>query len=193
MNKSLLTASCTTLLISFIFTPLSAQIELEATYTGRPAGNLLGLTVSNLTTKCDFTNDGIPEIFLMKSDPQGSTSLAIVNAADYTVWRFIPELGDEVVLTFAEATVIGCSELDGNKTFTDIILAEKKGRRFINPIVIDVDGVILWDGTSKTLLGIAQMDADVCEEIIASDPILQQIEIHGKKDTTNTNVQFQRR
>lgn len=193
MNKSLSIIFCTILVISFNFAHLFAQIELEAVYTGRPAGNLLGLTVSNLTTKCDFTNDGIPELMFMKKDPQGSTALAIVDAADYTIWRFIPEVGDEVVLTFANATVIGCSELDGNKTFTDIILAEKQGRRFVNPIVMDVDGVVLWDGSSKTLLGIAQMDADVCEEIIASDPIAQQIEVHGKKDTTNTNLQFQRR
>lgn len=192
MNKSLAFTFCIGIILCFCFTPLYAQIELEAIYAGKPGGNFGGLGVANLMTNCDFTNDGRPEMFFVKTDAQGTTSLAIVDAADYTVWRFLPEINDEVLVNFAKAKVIGCSELDGNKTFTDLILAEKQGRRFVNPVVIDVDGAVLWDGTSKTLLGIAQMDADVCEEIIASDPIAQQIEVHGKKDTTNTNSQIQK-
>ena len=173
---------CATLLLACGSTDLFAQIALKQTIPGAPTQNFT-VQIDGKGFQ-DITGDGKPDIAFFKTDPQGQVSLAIVDAADYTVWRLI-QLDGEVDIVIPntnglKAMVIGFFELDGSNGTKEIVLAQKQGRRFVNPIVIDVEGKVLWDGSSKTLIGIDHMDGDVCEEIVASDPSVPHIEVWGE-------------
>ena len=47
--------------------------------------------------------------------------------------------------------------------------------------MIDINGAVLFDGSNKELLTIADMDGDNCEEIVVSNPAVPQVEIWGEK------------
>lgn len=192
MNKSSLAIFFATLMALAFSTTLMAQLELEQTIPGVPTRDFIfEIHGFNFPDRLDFNGDGVAEISLFKTDPQGNVLLAIQDGADPSNRWWLPEPDDEVVLDFKKATVIGYSELDGDKDFKEIILAQKKGQRFVNPIVMDITGAVIMDGTSNTLLGIMQMDGDICEEIVLSNPDVPQIEVYGKQDSPSTSVQWQ--
>lgn len=174
MKKYLLLSLAAYLLLLSVGEAL-AQIELEGAFPGKAAN---GYTAPPIGTRMDFTGDGVPDMVFI---PPDFPVLIIHDGAEPTIQWFIPEVDDTVIITFAKATVIGYFELDGSNSFKEIILAEKKGQRFINPIVIDINGTVLWDGSGKELLTIANMDGDTCDEIVAGNPAVPQVEIWGEK------------
>lgn len=60
-------------------------------------------------------------------------------------------------------------------------MPKKTDSATINPIVIEVNGAVLWDGSGKELLTIADMDGDNCEEIVVWLPLGPQVEMWGEK------------
>jgi len=159
-----------TLIFSFGATNLFAQIELEATFPGKATS---GYTAPPIGTRMDFTGDGVPDMVFI---PDDFPVLIIQDGADPNQRWQVP-LPSGII-----AILIGFFEINHDPGFKEIVLAEKKGQRFINPIVIDVNGAVLWDGSGKELLTIADMDGDTCDEIVASDPTVPQVEIWGEKE-----------
>lgn len=164
-----------------------SQIELEQIIPGMTQVNYMQIQDDNRDLR-DFNGDGAPDLAFFETS-SGDDSLFI---------RIVITGSDEEVLVKAvnggglynseSWVIIGFTELDGNPEFKEIILAEKKGRRrFVNPVVLAVDGLdflvwqAIWAGNGKALLGVAQMDDDPCKEIITSDPAWPQVEIYGKK------------
>ncbi len=187
------------LTLSLSASNLLAQIELKAVYPGRPA-TVFGLITPNLTMRGDFTGDGIPDLLFFKTDSEGNTSLAIVDGADYVIWRAlpIPILDDRVHPQFTSPIVFGGFELDGNTDSKEIIIAMvagdeisiKTGRGYMHPIIIDIDGNVLWDGSNKILLGVAQFGGDESMVIIIADPFVPQIEVYGNSSIEHAKTKF---
>ncbi len=179
MKKSLSIIFCAALIVSFNFTNLLAQIELEKTIPGRAARTFqIDQSISAPDYFMDYNGDGVPDpsfIAVDPSDPSGNT-LYIQSGADPNQrWEVrIAENYDPGL-----AILIGFVDFDGDN-LKEIILAEKKGQSYLNPIVVDVDGKVLWVGSGKRLLSIADVDGDDCSEIVASNPSVPQVEIWGE-------------
>ncbi len=154
-----------------------AQIEMEAAFPGKATSGYIAPTG---TGKLDFTDDGARGPAFFKTDSQGNLYLIIQGRADPTNMYLAP-LPPYGPSGEGWPTVMGYFELDGSNSFKEIVLAEKNGQRYINPIVIDVNGAVLWDGSGKELLTIADMDGDNCEEIVVWLPIGPQVEMWGEK------------
>lgn len=186
MNKHQILLLCAAPLLLLSAPDLFAQrpLELKTVIPGAPAR---GLYVPNDSKKMDFNGDGVPDMPLMEEEGL-SYFLKIVDGSDPENFWVLPEIEDEVVLDFSRAQVMGFHELDGSKTTTEIVLAEKQGRRFINPIVVDADGNLLsvWDDTDVLhLLTVSNMEADITEEIVVFNPQGPQgprVEIWGVED-----------
>ena len=174
MNKSLSMIIFATLIFSLGATNLFAQIELEAAFPGNPTS---GYIAPFGTGKLDFTGNGVPDPSFFKTDSQGNVSLVIQDGAD-PANSFSLDLPER---DLARLSVMGYFEINHDPGFKEIVLAEKNGQRYINPIVIDVNGAVLWDGSGKELLTIADMDGDNCEEIVVWLPIGPQVEMWGEK------------
>lgn len=175
---------CTGLLLAFGSTELVAQIVLEATYPGTSARSLFMPTNS---PTLDFNDDGIQDMAVSEADASTpKLQCAIVDGADpENRWTFfLPEPGDEIVVDVSRARVMGFYELDHTNDHKEIVIAEKWGRRYLNPIVVDADGRLLWsikDGTSNTMfLTIDDMDGDGREEVVVFNPQVPQVEVWGE-------------
>ncbi len=172
MNKSLSMIIFATLIFSLGATNLFAKIELEAAFPGVPTS---GYIAPIGTGKLDFTGNGVPDVSFFQTDSQGNVSLVIQDGANPNQ-RWQTPLPSGII-----TTLIGFFEINHDPGSKEIVLAEKKGQRYINPIVIDVNGAVLWDGSGKELLTIADTDGDNCEEIVVWLPIGPQVEMWGEK------------
>ncbi len=180
MNRLIMTFMFGALVLSLTAAEVSAQQwQLLATFEGQPAS---GYVPPLGTGKLDFDGDGVPDLPYFETDSQGNVFLIIQDGADPTNLYSLPEIDDEDMITFAKATVIGYFELDGSNTLKEIVLAEKKGQRFIHPVVLDVNGTVLWDGSGTILLTVANMEADVDaeeEEVVVYNPAMTRVEVWG--------------
>lgn len=180
MNKTLSLLLGAVLLVSLSATDLFAQdqLVLEATYPGTSAR---GLYLPNDDTNMDFNGDGVPDLPLLEEE--GITYFVkILDGTDPANFWTIPNI--DVVLNVSRARVVGFFELDGSNDTMEIVIAEKRGRRLINPIVADVDGNLLsvWDDTDVVhLLTISNMDADVTCEVVVFNPQIPQVEVWGER------------
>jgi hypothetical protein len=174
MNPSAL-AVCTVLFLLFGHGELAAQIVLEASFPGDPPS----LVPSTSNHRYDFNDDGLPDLPFI--DLTDGIVITIQDGADRAQQLYIlPEVEDDVVLGVSQARVIGYFELDGTNDQKEILLAEKQGRRFVNPIIVDADGTLLWDGSGTVLLLVADMDGDVCCEVVVYNPQVPQVEVWGE-------------
>ncbi|NBC18244.1 MAG: hypothetical protein GVY18_13115 [Bacteroidetes bacterium] len=169
-------AVCTVLFLLFGHAELAAQIVLEASFPGDPPS----LVPSTSNHRYDFNDDGLPDLPFI--DLTDGFAITIQDGADPGQQSYIlPEVEDDVVLGLSQARVIGYFELDQTNGQKEILLAEKQGRRFVNPIIVDADGNVLWDGTSNTvLLTIADVDGDASCEVVVYNPQVPQVEVWGE-------------
>jgi hypothetical protein len=191
-------AGIAALTVFFSTANLLAQIELKTVIPGRPA-TVFGLFRPDLNNSIDFTGDGIPDLLLFKTDSEGNTSLAIVDGADYVIWRALPVpiLDDRVYPQFTSPKVIGGFELDGNTDSKEIIIAIVAGdminittgrANYMHPLIIDLDGNVMWDGNDKILVGVAHVGGDESKEIIVADPLVPHIEVYGNGSIEPANI-----
>ena len=176
MNKSRSLPIYAVLVLLLTSSNLFAQsLFLEAAFPGKATS---GYIAPVGTSKSDFAGDSVPDLAFFPADtfiPDDFPVLIIQDGADPNQrWQVPLPSGIIVVL-------IGFFEINHDPGFKEIALAEKKGQRYINPIVIDVNGAVLFDGSNKELLTIADMDGDNCEEIVVSNPAVPQVEIWGEK------------
>lgn len=168
------------LLASLSAPALFAQITLEKTIPGKPTS---GFGLPDEAGLLDFNDDGRTDLALLETGEQGTT-LSVVDAADYVVWRsFLLDAG--LPLDLDKATVVGFFELQGGMhgAGKEIILAEQRGRHFLNPVILDADGNLLWEGPGKSLLTVSNMEADITCEVVVFNPqgpTGPQIEIWGE-------------
>ena len=154
------------------------QWQIVETFPGRPAGTSFFSpnNVELIVKVRDFTGDGVPDQSFIPSD---FPVLIIQDGADSTN-SFSIDHGP-LAARLAGLSVIGYYELAGSNNFKEIVLAGKKGRSYVDPIVIDINGAVVWDGNNKLLLTIADMDGDACDEIVVGNPAVPQVEIWGEK------------
>ena len=165
--------------ILMILLPMTAgtQIILKSTFDGKP----LNLTPSTEFRKYDFMK-------IDKIDGESQSDKAVFQMSDEGLSLLILNengnnfnIGMPPGYTLENAIVVGFFELDGSNTAKEIVLAKKaQGRRWIDPLVLDTNGQVLWQAAGKSLLGVLQMDGDVCEEIIVYDPTDNRLEVHGE-------------
>jgi hypothetical protein len=153
----------------------STTLVLEATIPGKPA---LSLVVYDQTAGRDFNADGVPDpAFLSKSGvlPQ---QIEIVDGTNFVNgWIFHPELGDEVLLNLNLSQIVGFIALDPAASLKATLLAERQGRRYVHPVLVDADGSLLWDGSGRVLLAVGDDGAGATDRIVVFDPEIPQIEI----------------
>lgn len=187
MNKILSLLLGAVLLYFLSAADLLAQdtLVLEATYPGTSAR---GLYLPNDDTHMDFNGDGVPDMPLLQEEGI-SYFLKIIDGTSNTTGWTIPNI--DAVLNGSLAHVVGFFELDGSSDTVEIVLAEKRRRRLVNPIVLAVSNWELknpiitsiwgvWDDTDVVhLLTISNMDADVTCEVVVFNPQIPQVEVWG--------------
>ena len=180
MNKSRFLTIYAVLALFLSSTNLFAQILfLEAAFPGQPTS---GYIAPIGTGKLDFTGDSVPDLVFIPSD----FPVLIIQDGYHPTNSFSIDHGPML----AGLGVMGFHEFDGSNSFKEIVLAEKKGKSYINPVVLDINGAVLWDGSGKVLLTISNMERDVCDEdaegpcpdaIVVGNPAVPQVEIWREK------------
>ena len=157
-----------------------ADDALHSGYLRRLVGHEASmLVVLNQVAGRDFNDDGVPDVSFITKD-SAHPKLEIVDGTDLeTRWAFLPEIGDEVLLDFSRAHVIGFVALNPDDGLKAIILAERQGRRYVHPVILDAEGSLLWDGSGRVLLTIGDREADLTERIVVFNPQIPQVEVWG--------------
>ena len=168
-----------------------AAMNLHAAFAGTPAGGLRPSQV--IVAAGDINGDGLPDraLFSRNASSAGLHVISSANSAEQWhiqlpedngsfVWR--PEIGDEVVLDFKRATLIGFVEMAPESAGKEVILAEKVDDQYVNPIVVDQQGTLLspWSpATQMHLVATGDVNGDGLAEITVYNPQSTQVEIWG--------------
>lgn len=146
----------------------TTTLVLEGTIAGKPA---LNLVVYDQVAGRDFNDDGVPDPAFLSKIGVLPRQVEIVDGMDLeNGWIVLPEIDDEVLLNFNRAHVVGFVELDPAADLKATIIAERQGRRYMHPIIVDGEGALLWNGSGRVLLA-------VNERIVVFDPETSQVEI----------------
>lgn len=148
--------------------PQGTTLVLEATIPGTPAS---GFIVRNQVAARDFNDDGVPDLAMIDTSDE---LIVIVDGTDPENRWFVgfdDVQGEENIYLF-----IDLDPADGLKA---ILLAERRGQRYVNPFIIDAEGDLLWDGRGRGLLAIDDREADLTERIVVFNPQVPQVEIWG--------------
>lgn len=167
------------LILLFIATDSSAQLQLNLTVPGVPTSSYIPPLG---TGKLDFTDDDVLDPSFFQTDAQGNAILVIQDGANPTNQWVLT--GTSVAAALQVSMLIGYFEIDGSNSTKEIVLAQKNGSHFLHPVVLGVDGTVLWDGNNTVLLTVANMEADVDaeeedEEVVVYNPAMKQVEIWG--------------
>jgi len=151
----------------------ATTLVLEATIPGKPALNLVAY---DQTAGRDFNDDGAPDPAFLSTSEVLPRQIKIVDGTNFVNgWVFHPELGDEVLLNLSLSQIVGFIALDPAASLKATLLAERQGRRYVNPVLIDADGSLLWDGSGRVLLAMGDDGAN--HRVVVFDPEIPQIEI----------------
>ncbi|RMD58835.1 hypothetical protein D6833_12365 [Candidatus Parcubacteria bacterium] len=175
-------------LLVFLMPPnLFGQLKLEETIEGAP---IFSVSMPNITPKCDFKQcmdfdgDGVQDFTLDgKGNDPVSDEIIIISGADPNQRWQIP-LPNGII-----GILVGFMDLDGNAgsngAVKEIVLAQKSGRRLINPTVLynidpetGANAVHIFDN-GTVLMGGWDNDADGKIELIIGDRNRKEVQVWG--------------
>ncbi len=181
--------------LSFVLTAMltagaahAQEWQLLASFPGRPANESIASVTLNFTKVemrfRDFDGDGIADQAFISKD---GTKIRIIDGASLTLGLLIPAVNK----FYIDDGIIGFVDFDGNAgsngAVKEILLAEKSGRRFINPVVLyNIDpatgaSVEQFFDPGTFLLGLVDRDRDGRAELIIGDPKKKEVQIWGLK------------
>jgi hypothetical protein len=166
-----------------------AQIKLITTISGVPVQNFTSKIngFSSGYERLDFTGDGVPDITLFKEADDLPTEeivfLKITDGADRNNrWEIpLPNGIIAILIGFLDA---GSYKPGEGITFKEIVVAEKKGNKFINPVIIrseDNYENVKYDtfGTNAVLVAAGDINGDGLDDIMIFDPDAKEVQIWG--------------
>jgi hypothetical protein len=190
----------------------ASALVLKATIPGRPAFGMIATPNESwridYASAFDFNGDGKPDRPMITHQDAPVRQIEIVDGADpENTW--IVSLMEYEGIFFSQAgkrasppgAAPGSSAVRGSPTwelknarvtsfvdtgagsvYRNIVLAERQGRTFVNPVVIDAEGRVLspWDASAGIhFVAAADLDGDRISEIILYNPELNQVEVWG--------------
>ena len=184
--------------LSFVLTAMltagaahAQEWQLLASFPGRPANASvasISLNFEEIRVRWarfrDFDGDGIADQAFISKD---GTEIRMIDGATSTLGLLIPAVNR----FYTDDWIIGFVDFDGNAgsngAVKEILLAEKSGRRFINPVVLyNIDpatgaSVARFFDPGTFLLGLVDRDRDGRAELIIGDPNKKEVQIWGLK------------
>lgn len=177
------------MLLIFIYTfsdsNLFAQIQLITTIPGVPALK----SSKGDTHVLEFNNDGVPDITLFKEADDLPTEeiafLKIIDGADpNNRWEIpLPNGIIAVLIGFYNLTE-GSYKPGEGISFKEIIVAERKGKKYINPVIISSNDnyeTVEYEsfGANSVVVAAGDLNGDGKAEIAVFDPDAKEIQIWG--------------
>jgi hypothetical protein len=145
-------------------------LVLEATIPGTPAS---GFIVRDQVAARDFNDDGVPDLAFINP----STQLIVIVDGTNPENRWSTS-GDADDRPTEEVAFIKLEPGDGlGGGLKAIILLGRQGPRYVNPVIIDTEGSLLWDGSGRVLMAIDDRGADLTERMVVFNPQVPQVEI----------------
>ena len=190
MKSLMMTLMFAALVLSLTVTDGRAQQwQVLATFAGRPTmGSFAARFGGGDVSRLDFDGDGVAEMSFTL-DGNGTDvyaeeiELVIISGADPNQKWTIP-LPSGII-----AILIGFMDFDGkagsNGAVKEILLAEKVGRLYVNPIVLyNIDATqgtydVRVPDQGSVLIGGWDVDNDGTSELIIADPIKKEVQVWG--------------
>ena len=156
--------------------------QILATFSGRPAGSSFFTADNWEIFALDFDADGVQDMAMNKKEMAGPSLVVVSGANPNQRWQ-IP-LSNGII-----GILIAFMDFDGkagsNGAVKEILLAQKVGQRFVNPVVLyNVDAtagiyeVRIWD-QGTILIGGWDTDDDGIFELVIGDQNKNEVQVWG--------------
>jgi len=166
--------------------PLEEEEEMMQpfrTFPGASARSIFtdGFESGDVSALRDLNKDGTPDAAFFKDDPDNPGSKILIIRDGTNPGFDIYDAPIQVVSAEPEKIrLIGFFDIIPGALRT-IVLAHKAGNRFVDPVVINPNINTFWSEEGKRLLTVADMDGDVCYEVVLGNSRERQVEIWKKK------------
>jgi len=186
MNKLLKLFAAVALLLSLAAADASAQEwTMWATFPGRPASVFADIYIDDIIVGArdamDFDGDGVEDFAIVRGYDSSSPLLFVKSGADPNQTWQIP-LPNNILIHMQWPAVMGFFDIFPDIEPKGILIAQKMGNRYVNPVVVNVGaGNDMAFGANMVFLTTGDINGDGREDIVIADPDKNEVQVWGIK------------
>jgi len=186
MNKLLKLFAAVALLLSLAAADASAQEwTMWATFPGRPASVFADIYIDDIIVGArdpmDFDGDGVKDFAIVRGYDKSSPVLFVKSGADRNQTWQIP-LPNNILIGMLWPAVMGFFDILPDIEPKGILIAQKMGNRYVNPVVVNVGaGNDMAFGANVVFVAAGDVNGDGRDDIIVFNPGAMEVQIWGIK------------